>query len=217
MSDIPQTTGVAHNAEDSFYSTSIKSETGNISTEMFYTPTSNSSPDHDFTSLQTQRKTDMMAGALTRAAECGRTSEVLHLLEASVDPNVTHHFRRTALHQAARSGHVDIVAALLQAGAGVDPRDSFGETPMHYASSRGHTEVVAMLLRHGASVWTIGLQTQWTALHCAAVRGHTECVSLLLEAGSDSSVRDGWGMTPLDLASTDVVRQMLPSSSKKKS
>ena len=44
------------------------------------------------------------------------------------------------------------------------------------------------------------LQFKRTALHAALICGHTDTVAVLLKLGADASMKDGGGMTSMDLS-----------------
>ncbi|CAM9853353.1 unnamed protein product [Ectocarpus fasciculatus] len=91
------------------------------------------------------------------AAQNGRLSVVLYLLEAGASPDgvpaEAGGCGATPLHRAAFAGQLPCVRALLSAGASANAADaSFLDmrTPLHKAASQGHREVCAALLEAGA-------------------------------------------------------------------
>lgn len=88
-----------------------------------------------------------------------------------------------------------------------------GRQPMHRAASLGDANELRALLevatRGGgggggtpsrSATLDAGDERRWTALHVACASGHLSCASLLLEAGCDASLRDGAGLTALEVA-----------------
>lgn len=86
---------------------------------------------------------------------------------------------------------------------GVDPNCFNYYTPLINATMGGHTEVVYNLLKRGANSNMIGCNDtglKRTPLLYAARIGHKDVVKLLLGAGADPNLSNGWGETPLHLA-----------------
>ncbi|CAM9988610.1 unnamed protein product [Ectocarpus sp. 8 AP-2014] len=91
------------------------------------------------------------------AAQNGRLSVVLYLLEAGASPDgvpaEAGGCGATPLHRAAFAGQLPCVRALLSAGASTNAADtSFADmrTPLHKAASQGHREVCVALMEAGA-------------------------------------------------------------------
>ncbi|CBJ30948.1 Chain A, Crystal Structure Of A Designed Full Consensus Ankyrin [Ectocarpus siliculosus] len=91
------------------------------------------------------------------AAQNGRLSVVLYLLEAGASPDGVPADAggcgATPLHRAAFAGQLPCVRALLSAGASTNAADtSFADmrTPLHKAASQGHKEVCVALMEAGA-------------------------------------------------------------------
>ena len=85
-------------------------------------------------------------------------------------------------------------------------------TPLYYAASFGLYEIVEYLLENGVDIDEAGGLYEGTALHAAVWRSHKDIVKLLLESGARTDVKDGNGMTPLDMEYGDVIcRSLFPS------
>ena len=95
----------------------------------------------------------------------------------------------------------------------IDPKTSESKmyTALHYALvqdrfSTEHTEaVVESLLRAGANINAV-TGTDMTALHFAARDGKLSVLRLLIEKGADQSIRNTEGLTPFELAVSEVER-----------
>mmetsp|Transcript_82166 Transcript_82166/g.129402 ORF Transcript_82166/g.129402 Transcript_82166/m.129402 type:complete len:643 (+) Transcript_82166:44-1972(+) len=53
---------------------------------------------------------------------------------------------------------------------------------------------------------------RWTALHQAASAGHSDAVTYLLECSADVTLKTNDGKTPLDVATTDIVKSLLKTA-----
>ncbi len=127
------------------------------------------------------------------------------LLDAGADPVARDNRGNTALHHAFRRGFMSasspkVIELLIQSGAEVDAETTRGQTPLLLAAANSDVEGISNLLRLGANPNHRDRQGR-SALHCA-VEAHwpEDALQVLLQAGSDPSIDDGRGQTPLDLA-----------------
>lgn len=107
----------------------------------------------------------------------------------------------TPLHVVAERGYLKMANQLLGAGADINSQNSYGRQPLHLACANENDDLVERLSRvkgYKAKPDSIG----WYPIHEAMYANlATETVLSLLE--SDNSMieeRNGWGMTPLNLA-----------------
>ena len=113
----------------------------------------------------------------------------------------------TPLAVAAHCGHAE-AARLIMTKKFPDGRDTIdvGDdnkmTPFHHACVMGHVATARLLLRAGVDPDSF-TKDGMTGLHLAALEGHGSVVRLLLDEGAATMLRDGWGYTPLYLASTN--------------
>ncbi|KAK2535489.1 Ehmt1 [Columba guinea] len=142
-----------------------------------------------------------------------------------------HQSKRTPLHAAAESGHVDICHMLIQAGANIDTCSEDQRTPLMEAAENNHLETVKYLIKAGALVdpKEENICLHWAAfsgcvdiaeillaakcdlhavnihgdspLHIAARENRYECVVLFLSRGSDVTLKNKEGETPLQCSS----------------
>lgn len=110
------------------------------------------------------------------------------------------------------TGSVGVVRALLEKGADVNlGRAGDSSTPLWIASWKGHLAVVSDLLEAGADQ-TLTAEDQTTPLWVASANGHPKVVKALLRARGAEYVinaRDKEGLTPLKVAKTERVRELL--------
>jgi ankyrin repeat protein len=108
---------------------------------------------------------------------------------------------RTPLHYAAPNGDVSDVAKQLAGGANPNVQDDNGWTPLHFAAQAVSADVTKALLSAGAA---LDLQDSFgnTALSTAVFnsKGDGTVIKLLREAGSDPSVKNKSGVSPILLA-----------------
>jgi ankyrin repeat protein len=86
---------------------------------------------------------------LLEAAEKGRISQVLELLQKGANVNDKDDDGQTALHKAAARGHKSALVALLAMGADLGERDGKGRTALMTAAETGNAEVVTLLVTPG--------------------------------------------------------------------
>ncbi len=86
---------------------------------------------------------------LLEAAEKGRISQALELLQKGANVNDKDDDGQTALHKAAARGHKSMLVALLASGADLGERDAKGRTPLMTAAESGNAEIVTLLVTPG--------------------------------------------------------------------
>jgi cytohesin len=118
-----------------------------------------------------------------------------------------------------RGGNLIVVRELLKLGANPNMGGRFiGESsPLHAAvfnneknfeSDNGPT-IVDALLKAGAHVSSVAFHRKQTPLHVAAHMQNTKAAILLLKAGAKVMPRDEDGKTPLDLAESSAMIELL--------
>ncbi|KAL9006891.1 MAG: hypothetical protein Q9188_000346 [Gyalolechia gomerana] len=89
-------------------------------------------------------------------------------------------------------------------------RQSGGQTMLHLSASLGYHRLVAGLLARGMNP-DLRDRNGMSALHMACFHGHTKVVRKLLSAGGASTLCSLLGLTPMDMATTSAVRQVMSS------
>lgn len=79
---------------------------------------------------------------------------------------------------------------------------------LHWAADRGCAELIEILISFGADVNARDLEYQ-TPLHYAVSCSYPECVKVLLQHKADVHLKDVDGQDARDVASDDVIKNML--------
>ena len=154
---------------------------------------------------------------------------VQSLLEHGADPNarIARYRARggvsmigaTPLLLAAQAGNVDTMRALAEAGADTSLTTTenttlllvslgvgrFGERSEGQLQRAHETAQLAMEM--GSEVNAVG-EHGWTAMHAAAYAGADETIQFLADRGAKLDVMDGFGQTPLSIASAIITAGM---------
>ncbi|XP_069757981.1 ankyrin repeat domain-containing protein 11 [Narcine bancroftii] len=114
----------------------------------------------------------------------------------------------TRLHRAAIRGDARRIKELISEGADVNVKDFAGWTALHEACNRGYYDIAKQLLAAGAEVNTKGLDDD-APLHDAANNGHRKVVKLLLKYGGNPHQSNRKGETPLKVANSPTMVNLL--------
>ncbi|PBK59343.1 uncharacterized protein ARMOST_17139 [Armillaria ostoyae] len=110
---------------------------------------------------------------------------------------------------AARTDNEELMMEVFsEGGFDINFQDGLGNTALHLAVSNGSTDVLEHILSHeDCDVDPINRIEKATPLHLAVKLEHPELrkhvVDSLLEAGADTSIRDKFGETALDLVPSE--------------
>ena len=116
--------------------------------------------------------------------------------------------------------HVDVLTLLLEHVSidpltlipGADAADATGLTPLMAAARAGQRDAIFHLLSAGASVHAQD-QLGATALHAAASSGHLDAAQALLqEGGARADARDVEGRLPVDVTTSQAMRDLLAAA-----
>jgi ankyrin repeat protein len=138
------------------------------------------------------------------------------LLDNGADPNLhcCPGFGGTALHGAADQGAIEAAQALLAGGADVNIQTDLGITPLMSVimteTSTTLAEMVAVLLDGDADPNLQDVNGD-SALHYAARLGygHEDAIPILIEHGASLDLRNNNGETPLDIATSNTIIELL--------
>jgi ankyrin len=144
---------------------------------------------------------------LLRAASRGSAEAVSVLLDAGANPHIEDRWGFNALSLAARTDLAEAVSRLLKLGMDPSHRGLGGTTPVHLAAANGSVNALRSLLDAGAEVHE---QDDFgnTALHQAARYDWVKCAELLLGMGAEPMLTNLKGEVPIDLASSNDMRQL---------
>jgi len=146
---------------------------------------------------------------LYRTVICGHAEASSLLLKNLADPNIQNRLGETPLHQAADNNQLKIAAMLLKHKANPNLQQNDGDTPLHHAALKGHIKVVRLLLKHSADPNVQNSIYGKTPLHLAAEAGHLQVVQALVCGKANCSVKDKSGKTPLELAKSQEIANVL--------
>jgi ankyrin repeat protein len=152
---------------------------------------------------------------LLEAAEKGRVSQLMELLQKGANVNDKDDDGQTALHRAAARGHKTAVVALLTMGADTAERDGKGRTALMTAAEAGSAEVVKLLVAPGAAAALAG--EVFKSAGGGKLPAGLDKLGARLQDGADGALdqTDPAGRTALMLAAAgghaDCVKALLPS------
>lgn len=127
------------------------------------------------------------------------------LIENGADVNQQDALQDSPFLYAGAEGHLELLKLYLKNGARFDIFNRYRGSALIPACERGHVETVRLLANtKGFPIDHIN-RLGWTALLEAIILGngsqkYIDIVKILLEAGSDISIADGKGVTPLQHA-----------------
>lgn len=138
---------------------------------------------------------------LYSAVQNNKEGVVKVLLENKTDVNSISGLQHLSpLHIAAMRGYTGIADMLIEHGASVYSRDYEGNTPLILSAKGGHYLIINSLLKAGCDVNAANYEGV-TSLHyaCHKARGY----QTLLDAGADPDARDKDNITPLLMAASE--------------
>lgn len=168
--------------------------------------------------------------ALMYASLRGHLEIVKYLISKGADVNAKNDNGLTALMAASGDkGKLEIIKALVEGkggllsvfskGADVNAQDDNGETALMRACANGKLEIVKYLISKGADVnakITVGQHKGLTALIGASFGGYLEVVKYLVSKGADINAKSDSGMTALNVAKTNAIKEVLRNARDKK-
>ena len=139
--------------------------------------------------------------AIIDAAKKGDFDAVKQHLAAGTDVNIKNARGWTPLHLATDQGHKKVVEFLIAKGANVNAKDKKGRTTLDWAEEE-NKEIAYLLRKQGGKTGKElkKLEAVNESIHAAARYGNIEAVKKHLATGTDVSLRNENGDTPLNYA-----------------
>ncbi|KAJ3537219.1 hypothetical protein NMY22_g5684 [Coprinellus aureogranulatus] len=126
---------------------------------------------------------------------------VTRMLECGADPNLEGGVYGSAIQTACSYGLHEVVNVLLKHGADPNVPGGLYGSALHACVFWAETACAGALLEHGADVNIRGeYDSGDTPLHSACCKGCTDLVELLLDFWADSTIKDQYGRTALQVA-----------------
>lgn len=114
----------------------------------------------------------------------------------------------TLLHYASGNEHFEMVQELINQGADVNVKRYDMITPLWLAVHRGYPKITQFLIAQGSDV-NVCDDCKVSTLHLASMNGDPEIVQELLNNGADTNIHDNEGKSPLDIAKTEEIKQII--------
>jgi palmitoyltransferase len=154
---------------------------------------------------------DLQSTPMHWATRQGHLSMVVLLLNSGADASILDGEGCNCLHLAAQFGHTAIAAFLIAKGEEINATDASGMTALMWSAYRISTnDPTRLLITLGASLNLSDHKHKNTALHWAVYSRNSNAVSLLLKAGADTTITNGVGDTPLDMAKKLQISWLMP-------
>lgn len=152
-----------------------------------------------------------MVRTLTGAVRKGDLDLVKQFVENGYNINERVSKAHFPLGSAVHNNYLDIAKYLIRKGARLNCRTENNWTPIFIASHRGYLPMVKLLARKGAMLntksrygsagWSVVYSpNKNTPLHEAVLNGNHGIVLELLRAGANYRIKNGNGLTPMDMA-----------------
>ncbi|OJD27330.1 hypothetical protein ACJ73_01282 [Blastomyces percursus] len=149
--------------------------------------------------------------ALHLAVINGHVSLAELLLKAGSNTEAASHSGSKPLYIAAELGNITLLNILLRFNADVESHnDETGYTAFHQALLNGHADVAEALLENEADIDALTPDGH-TPLFSAVIHDNLDIAEFLLENGANKYLRDGNGKTVDNLATSDLMRELLRS------
>jgi ankyrin repeat protein len=109
------------------------------------------------------------------------------------------------IYQCCQNGNLEALKLLLSSGVNVNQKDGYDASPLHYACLYGHIGIVRELIKHNAMINETD-NSGATPLYYASKYGYLDIVHEII-GYTDLFIRNKFGLTVLDVASTEAVKQ----------
>ena len=146
------------------------------------------------------RNAETGTSALLYGVLSGREATVQLLLSRGARVDFRYRDNQTILHLAVDQGNPAIAKDLVTAHADVNAVDQRDRTPLDEAILHDQLSAILLLLDHGSDIHRVHIVDGRGPLHEASIKGFANLIRPLVAAGADPTMRDRFGLSPLDLA-----------------
>ena len=101
-----------------------------------------------------------------------------------------------------------MVKELIEHHANINEKTNSGRTALHFASLEGYLEIVKELIKNSSLMFNDRDNCGWSPLHDASRCGKLSLVKELIDY-SDLSITDNKGLTALDVAYNEEIKQFI--------
>ena len=161
-------------------------------------------------------------------ASQSKNLEILNMLIAlKANLNIKNKIRETPIHFAVRSKNLDNIDALLTQGVDLTIKTTKGETPMFYAMLSGDMRIINMLYNNAAPILTVDKSgnnlIHYCIINCPSFKDtddastdvsksipntKSDIIKFLIEHGVSTEQKNLSGITPLELTSKEINREI---------
>ena len=113
-----------------------------------------------------------------------------------------------AIHYACAEGNLKIAEILIKTNCDCNIRTNEKKTPLHFAAIHGYFDISKLLIENGAILNSYDNEKN-TPLHYCSMNGHLELLKYFLGKFPHADIENIYGKTPLDVAKTDEIKQLL--------
>ena len=134
--------------------------------------------------------------------------KILSLPNKSGNINYTDENGYSAIHYACLEGNLKIAEILIKSNCDCNIRTHDKKTPLHFASIQGYFDISKLLIENGA-ILNSNDNEKNTPLHYCSMKGHLELLKYFLGKFPQADTENIYGKTPLDIAKTEEIKNIL--------
>ena len=134
--------------------------------------------------------------------------KVLSLPNKSGNINYIDENGYSAIHYACLEGNLKIAEILIKTNCDCNIRTFEKKTPLHFAAIQGYFDISKLLIENGAILNTNDNEKN-TPLHYCSMKGHLELLKYFLGKFPQADTENIYGKTPLDVAKTEEIKNIL--------